>query len=343
VRPAAAAEIPAARLLDFLRRHGLVSDREVVEQGVRLLARPRERFEIWEVQVRERRRWLLKAAREEGARHQIAREGAALAYLASRRALRGCAPALGASDPLRGILAVEFVGDATPGGGGASTARDLPLSLLRPLAALLAALHRETCHAPPPLASEPPPILGLLSGGLGSYAVAWSRVWQLAARRERIGATLAEARDTWRGRCLVHGDVKSEHCIVTGQTAAGSSLKLVDWEIARIGDPAWDVAGAIQEIVLADAFAVPPDPRRAELPARARTFFHAYREAAAAAGAGLDLCERVALYVAARLFQSSLEAVVGGAGRSAAARLVSLTERFAEDRAAVAGALARAA
>jgi thiamine kinase-like enzyme len=47
----------------------------------------------------------------------------------------------------------------------------------------------------------------------------------------------------WETYSLIHGDVKWINFIVTED---GKDVKLIDWEIADLGDPLWDVAGALQ-------------------------------------------------------------------------------------------------
>lgn len=47
----------------------------------------------------------------------------------------------------------------------------------------------------------------------------------------------------WETTSLIHGDIKWMNFIVMPDK---EDLKLVDWEIADLGDPLWDVAGAMQ-------------------------------------------------------------------------------------------------
>jgi thiamine kinase-like enzyme len=56
---------------------------------------------------------------------------------------------------------------------------------------------------------------------------------------QKIEATAAQ----WERYSLIHGDIKWMNFIVTENE---SEVKLIDWEIADLGDPLWDVAGAIQ-------------------------------------------------------------------------------------------------
>ena len=49
--------------------------------------------------------------------------------------------------------------------------------------------------------------------------------------------------EKWNPYSLIHGDIKWMNFIVL---EGGNELKLVDWEIADLGDPLWDVAGVFQ-------------------------------------------------------------------------------------------------
>lgn len=46
---------------------------------------------------------------------------------------------------------------------------------------------------------------------------------------------------------LIHGDIKWVNFILKNEHRA-NSLKIIDWELADIGDPLWDVAGVVQSI-----------------------------------------------------------------------------------------------
>ncbi len=56
---------------------------------------------------------------------------------------------------------------------------------------------------------------------------------------------LAQCEHDWQPYSLVHNDIKFANFLVnTGdQNNSIGQIKLVDWELADIGDPLWDVAG----------------------------------------------------------------------------------------------------
>lgn len=54
---------------------------------------------------------------------------------------------------------------------------------------------------------------------------------------------------SYQPSCLIHGDLKWDNVLVLESTERGQdeqSVRFVDWELADIGDPLWDVAGVIQ-------------------------------------------------------------------------------------------------
>ncbi|MGI3902019.1 MAG: phosphotransferase family protein [Janthinobacterium lividum] len=58
--------------------------------------------------------------------------------------------------------------------------------------------------------------------------------------------------DLWRPTGLIHGDIKADNILVVPKPdgSGAAEVKLVDWELVQIGDPAWDLAGVLQDLVL---------------------------------------------------------------------------------------------
>lgn len=55
-----------------------------------------------------------------------------------------------------------------------------------------------------------------------------------------FGALVDALTEEWRPSCLVHFDVKGDNILLSAKRRARSGW-LIDWELAALGDPAWDV------------------------------------------------------------------------------------------------------
>ncbi|MFN8108346.1 MAG: aminoglycoside phosphotransferase family protein [Thermoleophilia bacterium] len=155
-----------------------------------------------------------------------------------QRHLPGLAPRVLGHDPSSRTLRVEWV-------GGATGAED-PAALLDPgtasvLGAALGALHGLAADDLAPLprpftVHRPTPTdLRAMTGG----ELEMLRVLQGS---DLTCVTLDGLREGWDACALIHGDVAAHH-IVPGRD--GAPLRLLDWDQAGMGDPAWDVACAL--------------------------------------------------------------------------------------------------
>lgn len=137
-----------------------------------------------------------------------------------------------------------------------------------------------------------------------------------------IGEGLAAAWASWqRSESVIHGDVRSENLLILDGASDTPKVLLVDWELAQIGDPAWDLAGAFEDHV---RFWLDNMSQRAELAAQERlatarwplasvqTALRAlcagYREEVGLTPAALAArLERATTFSAARLLQTAWE------------------------------------
>jgi len=130
---------------------------------------------------------------------------------------------------------------------------------------------------------------------------------------DRLGAD-------WRFDCLIHGDMKWDNVLLF-PTAEQMDFRVVDWELADIGDAGWDVGGVLQSFLSAwiqsmpIASGLPPvayvgmatRPLHAMRPAM-REFWDTYTAAREFHGARRDAeLERCMRFAAAKLAWSTAE------------------------------------
>lgn len=63
-----------------------------------------------------------------------------------------------------------------------------------------------------------------------------------------LSELLDAARGTWEPSVVMHGDIKSDNVLARVDDSLDEpDVRLVDWELVQWGDPAWDLAGALQD------------------------------------------------------------------------------------------------
>jgi aminoglycoside phosphotransferase (APT) family kinase protein len=217
----------------------------------------------------------------------------------------------------------------------ARPALEFPVEIARALGRAVGTVH--AAFGSPPLADHPfvtalpatPPwVLSVhqpTSELLGRLGAAHRQTLRILQAEEGLCARLDALRPEWRVETLVHGDLKSDNVLVAELPGEPPAVSLVDWEMVQRGDPAWDLAGVLQDFVLFWISRMPLDPKlapearvaRAETPLTVlqlaiRAFWHGYRQAAApTASESADLQRRAVLYSAARLIQSAYEKARG--------------------------------
>ncbi|HEX7153880.1 MAG TPA: phosphotransferase [Thermoanaerobaculia bacterium] len=182
---------------------------------------------------------------------------------------------------------------------------------------------------------------------LASLSPANVETLRILQTQEKISAHLDALRRKWRVETVIHNDIKSDNILVKGSgpgaqgSGAGAlpgvsaerspepralspeplSVALVDWELVQLGDPAWDVAGLLQDFILlwvtsmtvtpgatVDVLAASARLPLTDLQRAIRAFWKGYRAAAGQTPAEeAQLITRAVAYSAARLIQSAYE------------------------------------
>jgi hypothetical protein len=133
----------------------------------------------------------------------------------------------------------------------------------------------------------------------------------------------------WRCETVIHGDIKSENVLVSDRVdedaADDEAIWLIDWEFVQLGDPAWDLAGALHDAVVLWTCSMPLEPalKPEQMAAGARVPLEAIRETTRALcrgyveSSGMDrsspseasgsLFRRAVAFSVARLIQAAVE------------------------------------
>ena len=294
----------------YLLKRRLVSRRAIVSGRLRI-ADASSRNRNYRVSGAPGESYLLKQGIVADSAHSLANEAALYRRLtAGDRALAACVPRLHGHDRRRGILILEWIA------GGEDLlalhrrrARCSPV-LAAALGRALATVHRVTPDgealrddAPWVLALHRPPLEALRYLSAGSIEL----VTRLQAD-PRLGAAFDALREDWRTEALVHRDVKWANCIahapVAGPGARPTQIKLVDWEMAGWGDPAFDVGSAFSDFALFELDGAAAGAVRPAAAAFWRAYVRTRRLDARAADRLLELSSR---YAGARLVQTAYE------------------------------------
>lgn len=257
----AATAFTAADVIPTALAAGALSAAEVVQLGVMVELVGRSHA-VFRISVGGAPRFFLKAfGPRRGATDGIAeREEAVQALAQSRLEVAALVPPAWPWDrarvPARGLqwVAAAAVAGAeawTADEGGTHRAASAWHELMDALLPKLAAFHRATRDLARPgaelqacLAPECPWGLRVMDGD--APAELWAGpvtglLLREAARDTVFVAACRSVRTLWRHMALIHADLKHDNLILE-RSNDGVKVMAVDWEMARVGDPAWDLA-----------------------------------------------------------------------------------------------------
>jgi hypothetical protein len=216
-------------------------------------------------------------------------------------ALHGVAPTLRRYDPDRHVLVYDALDPGETLTELVARLGSLPAGVADRLGRTVAACHLESVRpgalaaVAPVLPGEVPwvfqigekgeQVMPSMTGGVRQVLEAIRAVPELLYGLAALGAG-------WRRLALMHGDLKWDNVLVAGPPAGDRELRLIDWELADLGDPLWDVAGMLVSFLqfwlmdvpaqqAADASRAPGDGATVPLAAAralAREFWAAYAE-----------------------------------------------------------------
>lgn len=323
----------------YLLERGLVTVGSIVEGDLAIVSVTRRNRNL-RVERGDGPGYLIKQPEDpsQGTRHTLWREAGFFDLLQREPALnevREVVPRLLHFDPQGPLLAFELL--EKPANlwehYGAAEAAQFPVATARELGRCLGTVHRVLR----PLAAADDPGLRFLPRGmpwvlrvhkpgpelLSSISQANYQTLRILQTQEGLSQSLDRAGKLWKAETVIHGDVKSDNVLVLSRVDGEEAppVRLVDWELVQVGDPAWDVAGALQDFILFWVFSMPLgaglEPERMAEEARyplvdlrraIRAFWRGYRTGAGlGAEEGNALLARAVPFSAARLIQSAYE------------------------------------
>jgi 5-methylthioribose kinase len=159
-------------------------------------------------------------------------------------------------------------------------------------------------------------------------SAAATQMVRMVKEETSFGTLMLALRDGWRRADLIHGDMKWDNCVVCGD---GTSMRVVDWELADFGDARWDVGGIFQSYlsfwavtlggepgICAEQLAASGPYSLASMQPAIRAFWQAYTERLELGpDAERDWLARSLRYAAARMVQTAYEHAIGAAALTA--------------------------
>jgi aminoglycoside phosphotransferase (APT) family kinase protein len=196
---------------------------------------------------------------ETGTGGPLAVEAALYEWVAADPAAAGLRPMLPSRrhyDAERSILVLELA---------ASTSYSVPDGASAEYQARLRQLMAEAlaeCHQLPTNGTSPIPFLPTgapwifdlahpVPAMLRELAPAQLNVIQALQAAPDAVEALGRLQDEWRPTRLIHGDIKWNNIVIRPDSAGmPAGMLLVDWELAQLGDPAWDVGGVLHAFII---------------------------------------------------------------------------------------------
>jgi aminoglycoside phosphotransferase (APT) family kinase protein len=205
-----------------------------------------QREHVWIVRTADGPSFVVKQASDPAGQRRLAREAAVYEQL---RGIERChgpfLPGLKRHDADRGLLILDYV-DGKSLAEISATADHNATAPATGLGRTLAHIHQAGIDLRDPglFVASPPWVLNIHRPTLDWYArssEASLRMRAIIQQDPALGDALDKLRAEWTASALIHADLKLEHVIVSRKSGRRLGLAIVDWEMAQLGDPAWDI------------------------------------------------------------------------------------------------------
>jgi len=325
-------------VVHYLLQRGFLSFESVVDGDLMVLEAPRRNRNFKVTQQRQKGLFVKQVLEwDPQAIATIQREAwcYSLAKTAPELATLGAMlPEFRSYDPQRHVLVLELLSGFESLAEYHQKLGKFPVEVAVALAEALGTYHRETIdkldHLPqasifPKVAPWVLSIHLQQPAWFHSLSAANSQLLGIVKKYDEFAAVLDRLRNGWTFRSLVHGDIKWDNCLIQSSIAPNGKplLRVIDWELADLGDALWDVGAILQSYLSYWILSMPtwPNARPEELIAKApyklevlqkaiRAFWNRYKEVAEIPSERRkeSLAQSIA-YGAARMIQTAYEAL----------------------------------
>jgi aminoglycoside phosphotransferase (APT) family kinase protein len=239
-----------------LIEEGLVPPRAVLDQDVRVIRSSRRHRHLRVVSVCGQGFFLKQGIQRQGF-GSVSQEATVLRALhnsAECEDLAGYLPRFYRYESTAGVLMTELLQDAEDLRTSFRRLGRISLVHSDRMGRAMAALHSVprdvldrarlpggAVHPPPWALNLPQPRLPALA----EMSRASRDLIRIIQKYSEFARAFERLREDWRTDALIHYDLKWDNVMITKR-----SLKLIDWELAGVGDPRWDVGGVLHEFLV---------------------------------------------------------------------------------------------
>ena len=243
-------------LVHYLLERGLLDRRAVVDGDVTVVE-GRRRHHNYSLLRRDGGGLFIKQMQPDQAysAQTLQKEAACYVMMESDPALaeiHALMPRFRSYDPDRHILVVDLIANGENLTEHHRRRNEFPLEVARRVGELLARYHDVSARELLPRANsaiftgQPPWILSfhlVPRGSVQGLSAANGQFMTILQSYPDFGQALDRVRAGWRRDALMHGDMKFDNVVMHRD---GAVMHVVDWELADVGDSAWDVASILQ-------------------------------------------------------------------------------------------------
>jgi hypothetical protein len=196
----------------------------------------------------------------EAACYRLAKEHAGLG------AMRALMPEFHHYDPASHVLVIELLADGESLWEHHQRVRGFPVEVARLQGETLGSYHAQVSAGAAQaeagvFARQIPWILSLHETNpayLGQVSRGNAQLIAIIQQYPEFESALSRIKAGWNYASLIHGDIKWENMMLChGEGGAPPRLKIIDWEIADLGDECWDVGAVIQAYLTFWVFSLP--------------------------------------------------------------------------------------